>query len=226
MKTAYFASPGMFANPILRQPDFSHASHHHDCGCHKRPHYHECCPDCGRPADACCCGSRRCRKEAKELLVEGAVIGRKLVGVDLATARQVLSTVRLAHGSIETSDQTATDTAKESGTQNVARLFEAVTVTESAAATAGIANAFIGGGCCVHLSVEYMPDKPLAPATGAVAVLVADSDKTVMMWAKIVDADDGYRIQEDIITTHPGAKLTVVVFNVTARVRWCEVFSC
>jgi hypothetical protein len=71
-----------------------------------------------------------------------------------------------------------------------------------------------------------MPDNTLAPAAGIVAVLVADSDKTVMMWAKLVDGTDGYQIQEDIITTHPGAKLTVLVVNVTARVRWCECFSC
>ncbi len=222
MNTAYFTSPGMFANPVFTPSGFPPFGHHHGCGCHKGPHYHDCCPDCGRPSHACCCGSRHCRKEAKELLVEGKVAGRKLVGADLATAKHVLTTVHLMQGTAQAGGQTG---AKETGAETSGRVVESVSLIDSAAASAGVAVGFIGGGCCVHLSIEYMPDKPLAPATGAVAVLVADTDKTVMLWGKIVDANDGYRIQEDIITTHPGAKLTVVVINVTARVRWCEVFS-
>ena len=206
MNAPYFNSPALFAGPILPQPaGFFRGGPHpsRECGCDDRPHYHEVCPSCCQPAHACRCGPRRCRKEAKELLVEGTALGRDktggLTGADLATAQHVLGTVLLM--------QSATQDAP-------------------AADTAGVQGAFIGGGCCVHLSIEYMPDNTLAPAAGAVAVIVADSDKTVMMWAKLVAATDGYQIHEDIITTHPGAKLTAVVLNVTARVRWCETFSC
>ena len=231
MNTPYFKSPALFAGPILPQPVGLFGGGRHssrECGCDEGPHYHEFCPSCCQPAHACCCGSRRCRKEAKELLVEGTAVGRdqtgKLTGADLAIATHVISTVRLMNGAALAGDQGTSQytEAKAAGTANP----EAAVITAAAINTAGVQGAFIGGGCCVHLSIEYMPDNTLAPAAGAVAVIVADSDKTVMMWAKLVAATDGYQIHEDIITTHPGAKLTVVVVNVTARVRWCETFSC
>jgi len=227
----YFQAPGLFAGPIVPQPAGCFPGGHHpphECGCEERPHYHEFCPSCCQPAHACCCSPRRCRKEAKELLVEGkAVAGDqagKLAVADLAVAQHVLGTVRLMNGAALAGDQgTAANTnARVTG----AAKLESASLTAATINTAGVQGAFIGGGCCVHLSIEYMPDNPMAPAVGAVAVMVADSDKTVMMWAKVVDATDGYQIQEDIITTHPGAKLTAVVVNVTARVRWCETFSC
>ena len=195
MNMAYLTSPGA-SSPAWQSQD---------CGCEENPRYHEFCNSCCRPAHACCCGSRRCRKESKDLLLEGtAVSGREglskaLPGTDATKAQQLLDTVRLTN---------------------------AATPAANAITTVGLQTAFIGGGDCVHLSIEYMPANSLAPATGAVIVLVADSDKTAMMWAKIVDANAGYQIQEDIITTHPGATLTVAVINVIARVRWCEVFSC
>ena len=231
MNMPYFKSPALFGGSIFPQPaGFFPGGHHssHECGCEERPHYHEFCPSCCQPAHACCCSSRRCRKEAKELLVEGTAVGRgqpgKLTGADLAIATHVIGTVRLMNGAALAGDQGTSQytEAKATGTSKL----DSATLTTAAAATAGVQGAFIGGGCCVHLSIEYMPDNTLAPAAGAVAVIVADSDKTVMMWAKLVDATDGYQIHEDIITTHPGAKLTAVVVNVTARVRWCETFSC
>jgi len=90
----------------------------------------------------------------------------------------------------------------------------------------GLKHAFIGGGCCVHLSVEYMPEQ-IKNAPCAVIVIVEDSENTLLAWSKKFDAaQSGYKIQEDIITTNPGAKLMVYVVNAVARVRWCEVFSC
>ena len=92
--------------------------------------------------------------------------------------------------------------------------------------TTGQDEAFIGGGCCVHLSVEFMPIPATGTTPGAVLVSVVDSEETVLQWMKIVQPGSGYKIKEAIISTNPGAILHVAVLNVTARVRWCEVFSC
>ena len=84
----------------------------------------------------------------------------------------------------------------------------------------------IGGGCCVSLSIEYMPSNFSLASTqiAAVEVLVQDSGGTVLAWER--QFKQGYHIQECIITTNPGAILLVRVNNAIARVRWCEVFSC
>ncbi len=97
-------------------------------------------------------------------------------------------------------------------------------VTDTVANRNDSDTAIIGGGCCVHLSVEYMHSQETATAT-AVAVKVNDSEGTTLAWAKKGFAP-GYYIKEGIITTNPGATLIVTVSNAIARVRWCEVFSC
>jgi hypothetical protein len=85
--------------------------------------------------------------------------------------------------------------------------------------------AIIGGGCCVQLSVEYMPATvSLQDQVCSVAVEVQDSEGTLLAWKK--QFKEGYHVKECIITTYPGAKLAVIVNNAIARVRWCEVFSC
>ncbi len=66
----------------------------------------------------------------------------------------------------------------------------------------------------------------MATAEFAVVVFVKDSEGTVLAWARTEPAGTPYRVHECIITTKPGATLTVVVLNCIARVRWCEVFSC
>jgi len=86
--------------------------------------------------------------------------------------------------------------------------------------TRGMGVAFIGGGCCVHLSIEYMSTN----ANSLVLVLVLDSEGTVLGWMKTA-VKPGYYIKEGIISTKPGAILGVSVSNIIARVRWCEVFS-
>jgi hypothetical protein len=83
---------------------------------------------------------------------------------------------------------------------------------------------FIGGGCCVALAVEYAAS--VATTGFGVAVLVRDSEGTELIWRKTETAGTTYRVHECIITTKPGATLVVEVSNCTARVRWCEVFSC
>jgi hypothetical protein len=93
-----------------------------------------------------------------------------------------------------------------------------------AASNIGGATAFIGGGCCVTLAVEYAAS--VATAAFAVVVMVKDSEGTVLAWGREEAAGTSYRVHECIITTKPGATLLVEVSNCTARVRWCEVFSC
>lgn len=85
-------------------------------------------------------------------------------------------------------------------------------------------SAFIGGGCCVHLSIEYAPSTPTT--NPSVIVRVEDSEGTVLVWQKSEKPGAGYQIKECIVTTKPGADLSVTVTNMTARVRWCEIFSC
>ena len=209
-------APGLMANPFLVAPNFQARG----CGCDPGPHYHEYFPTGCQPARTCACEPPRCRREARELLVQAQAASTRLTGNDLATATSAMATMRVTQTGTSAASQGAnapagTDTAPP------ASVF-----TDADPATAATAGAFIGGGCCVYLSIEYMPSNPLGTATGVVIVLVADHDKTIMMWARVVDANAGYHIQEDIITTHPGAKLTVVVLNVTARVRWSETFSC
>ena len=67
------------------------------------------------------------------------------------------------------------------------------------------AQGFIGGSCCVSLSVEYAPQTPTAAF--AVEVGVEDSEGTTMAWRHNDAAGTGYRVKEGIITTKPGAKL-------------------
>lgn len=88
----------------------------------------------------------------------------------------------------------------------------------------GTGTSFIGGGCCVTLAVEYAAST--ATAAFEVVVLVKDSEGTLLGWGRTEPAGTPYRIHECIITTKPGATLTVEAVNCTARVRWCEVFSC
>jgi hypothetical protein len=92
--------------------------------------------------------------------------------------------------------------------------------------TTGTGRAIIGGGCCVSLSVEYMPStlSLSSTQTAVVIVVVEDSAGTILAWER--QFKEGYHVQECIITTNPGAILGVGVKNAIARVRWCEVFSC
>jgi len=152
------------------------------------------CRQCGQPSGSCCCGCRECRKEAKELLVSPSA-------TPPAGTNPTTGSVMLKSLNVSGSQDLTLDTA-----------------------TIGTGTAFIGGGCCVTLAVEYAPSTTTAKAV--VLVAVADSEGTVLIWARSEPAGTGYRVHECIITTKPGAALTVEVSNCTARVRWCEVFSC
>ena len=168
---------------------------------------HGFCMGCGHPRSSCCCGCRECRKEAKEVLVQASSTSK---GQD---QEQTLTATEMAEALAKLA---ATGLAASAGEgENIAPVAEREGIA--------VGQAFIGGGCCVHLSVEYAP---IGTANGLVAVGVKDSLGTLLMWMKPVDASFGYQIKEDIVTTKPGAQLTVLTEATTARVRWCEGFSC
>ena len=100
----------------------------------------------------------------------------------------------------------------------------AAAAAQGAAAAAAPATAFIGGGCCVHISLEYAPIT--ATAQSAVAVLVRDTEGTVMLWEKFNPPGTHYQVKECVVTTKPGATILLFAINATVRARWCEVFSC
>lgn len=177
-------------------------------GHHHPEHHHGFCHSCCHPHSHCMCHRRECRKEAKELVVSGdtaaAVTPMEPNKVDDAK-------LNLLRAEVEGLRLNKPDGAVEGAAGALDR-------------KAGHGTAFIGGGCCVHLSVEYMAENPAA-ALG-VRIAVADSEGTTLMWMREEPAGTPYRIKEGIITTKPGAKLLVIVKNATARVRWCEIFSC
>ncbi len=203
---------------------------HHQHGTMMPTHSHAqgFCQSCCHPVAKCCCGSRECRKESKELLVfpETAVGGAKTIShlhtESLRMMDMVTKTV--------VRDQPEPDAAgatNETATNFTVRSATLLSAVEREGATIGTGKTFIGGGCCVYLSIEYMPSPGVSDSTKAVILVsVVDSEQTVMMWGKSVKPGTSYQIKECIISTKPGALLQVVVLNATARVRWCEVFSC
>jgi hypothetical protein len=166
------------------------------------------CSGCGHPRASCCCGCRECRKEAKELLVE-ATTTRTKASQDPTLANAVKQMSLLS---------SFADPTAEPASAN--QLLSPVALREG---QIGLGSAFIGGGCCVHLSVEYTP---IGTADGTVGLIVKDSNDTELMWIKKAAAGLGYQIKEGVVTTKPGASLSVLVVGAIARVRWCEVFSC
>jgi hypothetical protein len=153
---------------------------------------------------------RQCRKESRELLVSQTSgddrqreVGRNFMAAMAETARQA--------GSGEAGERIESDAA--AGGAAVAKQV-----------AQGTGKAFIGGGCCVSLSVEYAPSSPTVAAT--VSIVVRGSDGTDLVWQRIEQPGAGYTVKECVITANPGSDLLVVVQNCTARVRWCEIFSC
>lgn len=204
---------------------------------HHRPQYHGFCHSCCHPMPLCCCSHRQCRKEAKELLVtpqakvttDHAGVSAYVVADKSAMGTDVFaSTFSELMGFMKVSEPTEgkTDSEEnedENSDSNAARLTVSAAsgLRSTTQPAAGIATAFIGGGCCVYLSIEYMSTN----TNSMVIVLVLDSEGTILAWAKN-KIQPGYYIKEGIISTNPGAILGVSVINVVARVRWCEVFSC
>lgn len=167
------------------------------------------CRSCGHPSGQCQCGCRECRKEAKELVVESRGTG-KTVGTVAGQSFRLLAEANATAG---------VGTAPAAGTPGAVG-------TPGAAPAPAVATAkgFIGGGCCVHISIEYAPATPTAAAL--VGVIVTDTEGTTLAWEKIEQPGAHYQVKENVVTTKPGATVTVLAVNATARIRWCEVFSC
>ena len=176
---------------------------------------HGFCAGCGHPRSDCCCGCRQCMKEAKELLVEPTTSRSDLKdtpGIANAAARMTM--FRSFAEAFEGGE------AQAAGAEpSPVHLLTPGLLRER---KIGLGTAFIGGGCCVHLSAEYTP---AGTADGLVGVLVQDQD-TELVWFKKVSAGLGYQIKEGVVTTKPGAHLTALAVGATLRIRWCEVFSC
>jgi hypothetical protein len=151
---------------------------------------------------------RECHKEFKELLVAPEASGRVI---------RPMQTLELMDDRSSTGGLAINTNADTTG------LSEGTTADKSSSAKG---TAIIGGGCCVHLAIEYMPD-PSVDVQGSngrgVRVTVADSDNSMLTWTK--EFTEGYHVKENIITTKPGATLTLSVQNAIARVRWCEIYS-
>lgn len=173
------------------------------------------CKNCCHPAGKCCCWHRECRKESKELLVQAdTALNQKT-----DKAGEMLQHLKVAAPIISRMGMEEVEEKGAGGDLKAGN--QALEIGK-----AGMGNAFIGGGCCVHLSIEYTPTIPSPNVPALVFVLVRDSENTILAWVKQAGPQDGYQIKEGIITTKPGAHVTVLVLNMTARIRWCEVFSC
>jgi hypothetical protein len=169
---------------------------------------HGFCHSCCHPVSKCCC-HRECRKEARELLVQPT-----LTRGDLAKDPTLAAT--FARAAVFRGAQVQAGAGGPFGQPDAA--------DQAAAPSVGVGRAFIGGACCVYLSIEYVPQTPTA--TSLALVLVDDNEGTLLAWGRNEQPGAGYCIKECIITTKPGADLAVAVMNMTARVRWCEIFSC
>lgn len=194
-------------------------------------HYHGFCPSCCHPAPLCICGVPGCRKEAKELVV------RPGDGLTVEYLRGLQSKVLIAGwgwvdvvrewaelaGQVGAAEEE--EAARADAFANLRKSMGAIRFPAAARVSlqrlVGIGDALLGGGCCVHLSIEYTATTDAS----AVAVAVVDAENTVLTWAR-GKLKVGYSIKEGIISSSPGASLLVVVVAALARVRWCEVFSC
>lgn len=225
----------MTKNPMAGMPHHHWGAGHPPMGqAHPHPpHPHGFCISCCHPAAKCLC-HRQCLKESKELLVKA----QPLPKLD-TSHHHALNTISAMMKPLRMTTATAEQPDARSKTDDAAHVDDAISIfTNLAAATRtgkilfGQGSAVIGGGCCVHLSVEYMPTQTaldLVPGgatgiPGVILIYVLDSKGTVLAWGKVFK--DSYTVKQDIITTNPGAQLLVYAVNAIVRVRWCEIFSC
>ena len=197
-------------------------------------HYHGFCPHCRHPVAQCMC-HRECRKIEKELLVlPGTKPAQELdptTGANIlhttrdASTRKVMALMELI-GPNEIN--TNMENEKEADTSNITmdvidKFRRSIAIGR---APYSMQTTVIGGGCCVHLSMEYMPLLPAALANNVamIGAMVMDSQGTVLGWGKIF-TDEGHQVKECVISTNPGAYLTVIAANAIARARWCEIVS-
>lgn len=215
-----------FFTPPTMQPWYpmnpSHAHHH---GHH---HHHGFCKSCCHPIAQCVC-HRDCRKVEKEVLVKAeAASDQPGTTVPPSSGAAAAPYVNKINAIIDFAAPMEAQTGDEKSAETRATLSDVQMLRLLVSRQqAGLAEktAVIGGGCCVHLSVEYMPLQPLSNVASLSAAIVVDSQNTILMWGKLFKGE-GYHIKECIISTNPGAKLAVYSLNSITRVRWCEIISC
>ncbi|MEK6589202.1 MAG: hypothetical protein AABZ11_00840 [Nitrospinota bacterium] len=191
---------------------------------HHPPVYHgSFCTSCCHPVSKCCC-HRECIKETKELLVKPAKKKADTGILNLIKSRMV------SFSPIEEMEEKTDERGERAGTTIATNISALTTNLEAGRVAWGMGDAIIGGGCCVHLSIEYMQniDETSLVSSNVISIVmvaVVDTEGTMLAWSKF-KFPSGYHIKEGIITTNPGAKLTIIALNAIARVRWCEIFSC
>lgn len=205
-------------------------------------HYHGFCPSCSHPIAQCVC-HRECKKIDKELLVVPGIVGGPKEEVDPTTGAGIVGGANFAGMSKEATNkrifalmdlispvETATGDEKAARSDTnvsmklINQLREGIVIGQT---PYGMQTTVIGGGCCVHLSMEYMPvlPAPLSVSLSMSAAMVMDSQGTIMGWGKFF-TDGGHHVKECVISTNPGAWLMVLSVNSVTRVRWCEIISC
>lgn len=235
--------------PPPMQPVPPHPGHMHGYA-PRQPHYHGFCSNCCHPVAQCVC-HLECRKVEKELLVIGGSggggdskknyeLGTMGHDSNLSSAASIPDTesVLMNKKAIAMMDLITPVESVTAAEDNVAEVLDAKSykasgisaLRESVAAgrqPSGAKATVIGGGCCVHLSMEYMPLLPSAITSGAafVGAVILDSKGTVLSWGKFF-SDESHQVKECVISTNPGAYLTVIAVNAVARARWCEIISC
>ena len=163
------------------------------------------CRSCGQPSGQCGCGCRECRKESKEFVVQSSVAAGRNTNLNATRCRRHSATAQLYRP------------ARHQSTADGGR-------SPAAAVAKRRSYGFYWRLMCVHIAVEYAPVIPTA--VSIVAILVADTEGTLLAWAKTEQPGGHYHVKENVITTKPGATVTLVAVNATARIRWCEIFSC
>lgn len=169
------------------------------------------CKSCGCHSSECRCGCRQCRKEAKEITFTGTANtkpGANIAGSSLGGLAGGFAAAFLARSVDVNAETEAKAAAAADAPQDAAKPV----------------TAFVGGGCCVHISLEYAPIT--ATVQSAVAIMVRDTEGTILLWEKIDPPGTHYQIKENVVTTKPGATILLFAINATVRARWCEVFSC
>lgn len=182
---------------------------------HPHGHDHGFCAACCHPAPACCCHAWQCRKESKEL----TALGKRVAAKDSQEIIKELDDLRAKWREAEVAKIESSDPEKKLVRVDLSDRVSGELLIDKPE------RVFIGGGCCVHLSIEYMRLPMAGDNPGMVAINVLDSEGTEMLWSKRLE-ESGYQVKQGIISTTPGALLSVRAVNASLRVRWCEVFSC
>lgn len=82
--------------------------------------------------------------------------------------------------------------------------------------------ALLGGTSDLHLTVEtYVAAGAASPSVK----VTIDADGSSSTWTDTGIAQ-GYHVHESVLTTKPGALVTLTSSDATARVRWCETVCC